>query len=48
MAIVLARAGLDVLLLEKTLQHKDVTRGEWLAPWGVLEANQVGQAQHRR
>lgn len=42
MAIVLARAGLQVLMLEKTLQHKDVTRGEWLAPWGVLEANQLG------
>jgi len=42
MAVVLARAGLNVLMLEKTLQHKDVTRGEWLAPWGVLEANQLG------
>ena len=42
MAIVLARAGLDVLMLEKSLQHKDVTRGEWLSPWGVLEANQLG------
>jgi len=41
MAIVLARAGLDVLLLEKTREHKDVVRGEWLAPWGVLEANQL-------
>jgi 2-polyprenyl-6-methoxyphenol hydroxylase-like FAD-dependent oxidoreductase len=42
MAIVLARAGLNVLMLEKSLQHKDVTRGEWLSPWGVLEADQLG------
>lgn len=42
MAITLARAGLDVLLLEKTLVHKDVVRGEWMAPWGVLEANKLG------
>lgn len=41
-ATVLARAGLKVLLLEKTAQHKDVVRGEWLAPWGVLEANALG------
>jgi len=41
MAIVLARAGLDVLLLEKTKVHKDVVRGEWLAPWGVVEANEL-------
>jgi 2-polyprenyl-6-methoxyphenol hydroxylase-like FAD-dependent oxidoreductase len=42
LALVLAEAGLDVVLLEKTLVHKDVVRGEWLAPWGVLEANQLG------
>lgn len=41
MAIVLARAGLEVLLIEKSLVHKDVVRGEWLAPWGVLEANSL-------
>jgi 2-polyprenyl-6-methoxyphenol hydroxylase-like FAD-dependent oxidoreductase len=42
MAIVLARAGFNVLMLEKTRVHKDVTRGEWLSPWGVLEANHLG------
>lgn len=42
MAVVLARAGLNVLQLEKTLVHEDVVRGEWLAPWGVLEANRLG------
>ncbi len=41
LAVTLARAGMDILLLEKTLQHKDVVRGEWMAPWGVLEANQL-------
>ena len=39
---VLARAGLRILLLEKSLQHKDVVRGEWLAPWGVSEAVELG------
>lgn len=41
MGTVLARAGLRVLVLEKTLEHKDVVRGEWLAPWGVEEANRL-------
>ena len=38
----LASTGLSVLMLEKTLAHKDVVRGEWIAPWGVLEANTLG------
>ena len=42
LAVVLAKAGLKVLLLEKTKEHKDVVRGEWLAPWGVEEANYLG------
>ncbi len=42
LAYVLAEAGLNIVQLEKTLQHKDVVRGEWLAPWGVLEATQLG------
>ena len=41
LAIALARGGLSVLLLEKSLEHKDVVRGEWLAPWGVEEANRL-------
>lgn len=40
-SVVLARAGHRILMLEKTLVHKDVTRGEWLAPWGVNEANRL-------
>ena len=41
MALALARGGKQVLLLEKTTEHRDVVRGEWLAPWGVAEANQL-------
>ncbi len=37
-ATVMARAGYSVLMLEITEQHRDVVRGEWLAPWGVNEA----------
>lgn len=38
----LARAGRAVLLLERTLEHKDVVRGEWIAPWGVEEVKRLG------
>ena len=37
-ATVLAQAGLDVLVLERETQFRDRVRGEWLAPWGILEA----------
>lgn len=39
---VMARAGHSVLMLEITPVHRDVVRGEWLAPWGVAEAKQLG------
>lgn len=39
---VLARAGESVLLLEKSEQFHDVVRGEWIAPWGVVEAKRTG------
>ena len=42
LADVPANGGLSVVILEKTLQHKDVVRAEWLAPWGVLEATELG------
>lgn len=38
----LARDGLSVLFLERTHVHVDRIRGEWLAPWGVHEAAQLG------
>ena len=41
-ATVMARAGHSVLMLEITEQHRDVVRGEWLAPWGVDEAKRLG------
>jgi len=41
-ATVMARAGHAVLMLEITEQHRDVVRGEWLAPWGVAEAKRLG------
>lgn len=42
MAIVLARRGVSVLLLEKSAAHVDRVRGESLTPWGVNEARQLG------
>jgi 2-polyprenyl-6-methoxyphenol hydroxylase-like FAD-dependent oxidoreductase len=42
LATVLARAGKSVLLLEKTSEFQDVVRGEWIAPWGVLDARKAG------
>ncbi len=41
LATVMARAGKAVLLLEKSAVFKDVVRGEWLAPWGVVEAQRT-------
>ena len=42
LAAVLARAGLDVALLERTGEFEDRVRGEALAPWGVAEARRLG------
>lgn len=42
LATVLARGGKRVLLLEKTTVHRDRVRGEWMAPWGVAEAQRIG------
>lgn len=42
LATVLARGGKSVLLLEKTTAFKDMVRGEWIAPWGVVEAGRAG------
>jgi menaquinone-9 beta-reductase len=41
-ASVLARAGLEVLVLERETVFRDRVRGEWLAPWGVLELEALG------
>jgi 2-polyprenyl-6-methoxyphenol hydroxylase-like FAD-dependent oxidoreductase len=42
MATVLARAGLQVLMLEITPEHRDVVRGEFFAPWGAAIAQELG------
>ncbi len=42
LATVMARAGESVLLLEETLLYQDRVRGEWIAPWGVAEAQRIG------
>jgi menaquinone-9 beta-reductase len=42
LAIVLARAGIAVTVVEKSLVHVDHVRGEWLAPWGVAETQRLG------
>ena len=47
LATVLARAGLGVLVLEKETEYRDRVRGEWMAPWGVAEA-QAARALRRR
>jgi menaquinone-9 beta-reductase len=39
---VLAREGLDVVVLEQQTQYKDRVRGESMLPWGVKEAQQLG------
>lgn len=38
----LAQAGLGVLVLEKSTVYRDLVRGEWIAPWGVVELKRLG------
>lgn len=42
LAIVLARMGLEVVLLERQREYRDRVRGEYMALWGVLEARALG------
>lgn len=42
LATSLARAGVSVLVLEKSTIYPDLVRGEWIAPWGVVELQQLG------
>ncbi|MDT7571145.1 MAG: hypothetical protein QOE05_1319 [Actinomycetota bacterium] len=37
LAVLLARGGLDVTVLERTLEFEDRVRGETMPPWGYLE-----------
>ena len=42
LATVLARGGLSTCVLERQKEYKDRVRGEWIAPWGVVEAQRIG------
>src|SRR5215470_8179289 len=42
LAIVLARAGRQVLVLERQREYRDRVRGEYMANWGVIEARELG------
>src|SRR5579875_504544 len=41
-AAALARAGRSVLVLERQTEYTDHVRGEYMQPWGVLEAQRLG------
>src|SRR3984885_6588855 len=41
-AAVLSRAGIEVLLLERQREYRARVRGEFMQPWGVLEARAAG------
>jgi 2-polyprenyl-6-methoxyphenol hydroxylase-like FAD-dependent oxidoreductase len=41
LATVMQRAGRSCLVLERTTEYPDRTKGEWIAPWGVAEALQL-------
>ena len=38
----MAERGAPVLIIEREAKFKDRVRGEWLAPWGVAEARDLG------
>ncbi len=42
LAKVLAENGVHVLVVERETTFKDRMRGEWIAPWGVAEAQKLG------
>jgi menaquinone-9 beta-reductase len=42
LAKVLAENGKHVLVVERETEFKDRIRGEWIAPWGAVEAQQLG------
>lgn len=42
LATVMARHGKRVLVLETQDAFQDRVRGEWIAPWGVIETRRVG------
>lgn len=42
LATVLARSGLNILVLERETNYPDRVRGEFIAPWGVAELKRLG------
>src|SRR5439155_21050320 len=42
LATVMQRRGRSCLVLERTAEFPDRTKGEWVAPWGVAEAQRTG------
>lgn len=42
LAVSMARAGYRALLVEATTEFKDRVRGEFIFPWGVVEAGRLG------
>jgi menaquinone-9 beta-reductase len=42
LAKAMAEHGHRVLVLEREREFKDRVRGEWIAPWGVAEAKELG------
>ena len=42
LATVLARYGIDVVILERETSYPDRVRGEFIAPWGVAEFKRLG------
>jgi flavin-dependent dehydrogenase len=42
LAKAMAEHGARVLVLERESAFKDRVRGEWIAPWGVVEAQKLG------
>ena len=48
LATVMQRAGRSCLVLERTTEFPDRTKGEWIAPWGVAEAQRLGAARRHR
>ncbi len=42
LAINMVQSGASILLLEKSTVYEDLVRGEWIAPWGVVETQRVG------
>ncbi len=42
LATVLARAGIDVVVLERDSAYRDKVRGESIVPWGAAEVSRLG------